>query len=394
MHSSGTYSNVSGRATRILIAILLTAAAVSALILLSRDDPEIRTQLSVADALAADTAGFLRADRRRAIEFPSDHGPHPGYRTEWWYYTGNVSSQDGRRFGYQLTFFRTELRADTTAAATDSAWNTNQLYMAHFAVTDPTGNRFAASERFSRGAAGLAGAQSMPFRIWLEDWSTSGPTADSVRLRAGGESLSIDLRLMRVKPVVLHGDGGLDVKGPEPGNASYYYSMTRLATNGTIAMDGAAYEVSGWSWMDHEWSTSALGENQVGWDWFSLQLDDGREIMYYQLRLDDGGVSEFSSGSLIDLQGDVTPLAWGDVLLEPSRYWRNPESGYAYPVAWRFQVPDQNVDLRLEALMDDQELAAVVTYWEGAVRIEGTSTGYGYAELTGCGDSEGRLRGR
>ena len=395
----------STRTFRWLIAAATVAIIIVAFALLARnDDGQIRTSLAVAEALAADTAGYDRADRVRPIRFPGDHGAHPGYRTEWWYYTGNLARNlaraDDRRFGYQLTIFRTALSPDTSGASSsrlesaDALWSTRQLYMAHFALSDPVRGGFYSAERFSRGSAGLAGAEATPYRVWLEDWSISGPSADSVRLIARSDSIAIDLTLSRIKPVVFQGESGLDRKGPEPGNASYYYSMTRLATAGTVTIDEQPIEVGGLSWMDHEWSTSALGDDQVGWDWFSLQLDSGREIMYYRLRERGGGRSEFSGGALIDEGGGMVHLEADDVVLEPLDFWRSPRSGIEYPIEWRFGIPRHRTDLHLEALLEAQELAESVTYWEGAVRIDGSETGYGFVELTGYGESEGGLAGR
>lgn len=391
----------STRTFRRLVAAAVVANIIVALAVLGcNDDGQIRTSLAVTEALAADTAGYDRADRVRIIRFPDDHGAHPGYRTEWWYYTGNLASADDRRFGYQLTIFRTALRPDTSdvpssrLASADSLWSTRQLYMAHFALSDPTSGAFYSAERFSRGSAGLAGSQAAPYRVWLEDWSISGPDADSVRLTARSDSIAIDLTLFRIKPVVFQGERGLDRKGPEPGNASYYYSMTRLATSGTVMIDEQQIEVEGLSWMDHEWSTSALGEDHVGWDWFALQLDSGREITYYRLREREGGRSEFSGGALVDEAGGVVRLEADDVVLEPLDLWRSPRSGVEYPVDWHFGIPEHGVDLHLEALLEAQELTESVTYWEGAVRIDGSESGYGFVELTGYGESEGGLAGR
>ncbi|MGH2525062.1 MAG: lipocalin-like domain-containing protein, partial [Anaerolineales bacterium] len=227
-----------------------------------------------------DLSGFARAFAPRDFQLPQDHGPHFDYQTEWWYYTGNLDSEAGRHFGYQLTFFRRGLTPG--APPTDLGFATNQIYFAHFAITDVAGEQHTFAERFSRGAAGLAGASGEPFRAWLEDWSVESLNAEgsAVRLRAKNEQMALDLTLRAVKPIVEQGESGLSRKSEQPGNASYYLSYTRMATEGQITTGGQSSAVKGESWFDHEWSTSALGAGVVGWDWFSLQLSDGREVMF------------------------------------------------------------------------------------------------------------------
>lgn len=392
----------------LLILVLGTAALIATVALLEgQGSGAVRTSLAVAEALSADTSGFARAVEARALEFPDDHGPHPDYRTEWWYWTGNVEASDGRHFGYQVTIFRTALRpaADSVdregpgnsvevgrgASASnsdDSLWSTRQLYMAHFSLSDAASEAFYSFERFSRGAAGLAGAQSAPFRVWLEDWSIRGATADSVRIVAAADEISIDLSLKRSKPIVLQGEEGLDAKGPQPGNASYYYSMTRMQTAGRLAIDARVYTVEGLSWMDHEWSTSALGADLVGWDWFALQLEDGRELMYYRLRKTEGGSSPYSGGVIVDRRGGTERLGAEDVRLQPTDYWESAVTGHRYPVEWSLRIPSHDLVLRVEPFLREQELAQSVAYWEGAVRVEGSHDGAGFVELTGYGDSD------
>jgi len=346
-------------------------------------------RLTVAETLGAQPeAGFARALKPRRFTFPADHGPHPHFKTEWWYYTGNLASEQGRRFGYQLTFFRIALQP--TPIKRDSAWAAHQIYMAHFAMTDPQTERFIHAERFSRAALNLAGAAADPFRVWLEDWSAIGETATGLpmRLVAGAENVAIDLRLASAKPPVLQGERGLSRKSAEPGNASYYYSLTRMPTVGEIRIDNQVFKVAGNSWLDREWSTSALGENQVGWDWFSLQLEDGRDLMYYQLRLRDGRADPLSSGVLVARDGTSQRLLRGDVQIEVLDYWVSPHSQARYPARWRLQVPDRQLDLEITPLLADQELQTTVRYWEGAVAVRGSSRGIpvgglGYVELTG-----------
>jgi len=348
--------------------------------------------VSVADAMSGDTTGYRRAESVRDFQFPEDHGPHPGFKNEWWYVTGNLQGEDGTPYGYELTIFRSAMTPPSDSAAppsNGSGWRTNQFYMAHFALTDGGREVFRSAERFTRGGAGLAGAEAEPFRVWLEDWwmRSVGTETFPVQLRAQDEDMAIDLQITPQKPKVLQGDRGLSQKGPGSGNASYYYSYTRLATEGTVVSGGDSVRVEGSSWLDREWSTSALGPEQEGWDWFALQFDDGRDLMYYQLRNDDGSPSRFSEGVLVGPEGTSQPIERADVSLEVLDTWTTPDGRRTYPVAWRLQVPRENLDLRVEALFPNQELDVSVRYWEGAVRVEGSATGRGYVELTGYGSS-------
>ena len=354
-------------------------------------DTTLQASVSVADAMNSDTTGYRRATTVRDFTFPEDYGPHPGFKNEWWYLTGNLNGPDGRPFGYELTIFRFALAppSDTTAPRSASDWRTDQFYMAHFAVTDSAGQAFYADERFGRGGAGLAGAQAAPLRVWLEDWSIESVGADPfpLRLRAQQDGAAIDLTVRPEKPRVLQGDRGLSQKGPGVGNASYYYAYTRLATEGTVVSGTDTTQVSGQSWMDREWSTSALGPDQEGWDWFALQLDDGRDLMYYQLRNTDGSASSFSEGTIVGPDGSTTKIGQENVTLEVLDTWTSPDGTHTYPVEWRLQVPPADVDVRVTALMQNQEMDVSVRYWEGAVRVTGSDTGRGYVELTGYGDS-------
>jgi predicted secreted hydrolase len=362
--------------------LLLVACAAPA-------QPQVSASLAVSETLnTEDSAGYARAIAPRPFVFPADHGPHQEYQIEWWYYTGNLRSADGRRFGYQFTIFRRGLTP--TPAERPSAWATSNIYMAHLALSDIAGGQFYNFDRFSRDGAGLAGATGEPFRVFLDNWSAegSGPEGMTVRLQAEQAPVAIDLTLVSQKPPVLQGDRGLSQKGREAGNASYYYSLTRMATTGQIRLADQAFNVEGTSWFDHEWSTSALDAGVIGWDWFSLQLDDGREIMFFQLRQADGGQSPFTSGTLVERDGTTRPLAAEAVVLRAEGEWRSPRSGAAYPARWRMQLPAEGLDLTITPLLADQELAVAVVYWEGAVAVGGragdqTVTGAGYVELTG-----------
>ena len=341
----------------------------------------------------ASDAGFARAYDERAFRFPRDYGPHPRFRNEWWYFTGNLFSDDGRRFGYELTLFRIALTPRAPARA--SHWATNQVYLGHFALTDAVGQRFHYFERFSRGALGLAGAQAEPFGVWLNDWGVRAERhrPDVWRLTASADEVALSLALTPTKPIVLQGDRGLSRKSAEAGNASYYYSRPRLASEGTIMLAGRRFRVHGTSWLDREWGTSALARNEVGWDWFALQLSDGWDLMFYQLRRADGSRAPFSAGALIDPAGRAIPLNARDVSIESLGDWRSPRGG-TYPARWRLTVPPAALAVEVTPVLANQELAVSVRYWEGAVNVSGTHDGHhvqgvGYTELTGYAKSAG-----
>lgn len=361
---------------------------------------EARADLSLVETLGgADTVGYTRALEPRAFEFPTDHGSHDDFRSEWWYFTGNLDGVDGRRFGFQFTVFRGALAPPDSDAPDsgggDDPWSTRQVYLGHLTLTDGSGQTFTEVERYTRGAVGLAGATADPFRVWLDDWEVSGPAeprgpdpAWPMTLRARDQSIGLDLRLTPRKPVVLQGIDGLSRKGAEPGNASFYYSYTRLGAEGSVEVDGVSMPVTGSAWLDREWSTSALSEGLVGWDWFALQLSDGRDLMVYQLRGGDGSVDPRSDGVLVAGDGSPVHLSVGDFSLATTGRWSSPIDGSVYPSGWTIRVPDQGLDLAVTPVLDDQELNVSFRYWEGAVDVRGTAdgrpvTGRGYVELTG-----------
>lgn len=369
----------------------LAAIAVLAWLLWPKPQPPLRASVRSA-AAAVDTRGFARAEGPRPLTFPADHGPHEAYQTEWWYYTGNLTAATGQHFGYQLTFFRRTLIPPGGREARPSAWGTDQVYMAHFAVTDVAGGVHRSFERFARGAAGLAGAQAEPFRVWLEDWEVSGPAIGQARLRAAvldpDLDLRLDLTLRDLKGPALQGDRGYSRKGPAPGNASYYYSLSRIETAGAVTVREQTWAVTGLSWMDHEFSTSALGPELAGWDWFSLQLSDGSEIMLYALRRTDGARDPFSSGTLIAADGSTRPLAPDEFEIKATGEWRSPRTGGRYPAGWVLTLPSADLRLTVTPYLPDQEMRTSLPYWEGAATVEGTRggqaiTGKGYVELTG-----------
>jgi predicted secreted hydrolase len=379
---------------RIRMAVVRSAAVASTLLLVTScgdDGRAPQARLSLAETLAGgDTLGYARAIEPRAFDFPTDHGPHPDFRSEWWYVTGNLTAADGRDFGFQLTIFRSALAPQAPAAA--SAWSTNQAYMAHFTVTDVTGRRFHVHERFARGAVGLAGASADPLRVWLEDWMIEADTAATfpLRLRAQDDGVALALELVPGKPLVLQGEEGLSRRGPEPGNASYYYSLTRLLATGVLRLGEQTHAVSGAAWLDREWSTAVLPAGLIGWDWFALQLDDGWDLMIYRLRASDGGDAPESDGMLVDPSGTKIPLVWGeDVVVASTGAWSSPIDGATYPSGWRVRVPERGWDLEVAPRIPDQELDVSFRYWEGAVSVRGTGEGArliggrGYVELTG-----------
>jgi predicted secreted hydrolase len=378
------------RRTRIaLVGLVALLAIMIPILLVRRQEPQVQARFVAA---AGETTGYTRAEGPRLLVFPADHGPHPDYQTEWWYYTGNLQTAGGRPFGYQLTFFRRALQPPALRQERSSAWAADQVYMAHFSISDIQGKGYQAFERFSRGAVGLAGAQPLPYRVWLEDWSVEEIGGGAVRMQAAQGGWSLDLTLVDQKGPVLHGEAGYSQKGPETGNASYYYSLTRLASYGTITLADQVYEVRGWSWMDHEFSTSALAPGQVGWDWFSLQLDDNSELMVGQLRWEDGSLDPFSSGTFVAADGRTRSLGRDEFEIQVEGTWQSPRTGAKYPAGWTVRVAAEDLVLRIEPSLADQELAVSYAYWEGAVRASGQRagrpvSGAGYVELTGYAGS-------
>jgi predicted secreted hydrolase len=333
--------------------------------------------------------GWTRADPAYRLSLPRDHASHPDFRIEWRYYTGNAAAADGRRFGYQLTFFRVGV---DPAPVNPSAWAVRDLYMAHLAVTDVHGRRHAFAERFNRAGVGWAGAAVDGYRVWNEGWEAGLDDTGRHRLRASADDLGVDLVLEPGKPMVAHGDQGYSRKGSQTGNASHYYSLTRMPTSGRLRIGGETHEVRGLSWMDHEFGTSFLEPGQAGWDWFSFQFEDGREAMLFRMRRADGSVDPHSSGTLVDAAGRATVLPAGAMRFVQGRTWRSPASGAAYPVEWRIEVPARDAVLEVTTPVDAQELRTVastgVTYWEGTVEVRGRLDGRpvrgrGYLEMTG-----------
>jgi len=351
--------------------------------------------------------GFAQAIDPRTFEFPADHGPHPAFRQEWWYVTGNLDATSGERFGFELTFFRFALAppAPSLAAATsreeratESSWRTREIYTAHFAVTDVPQQRIRYAQKWSRAALGLAGAAADPFAVWIDDWSIRAHPADATwRLRAQTASYGLSLDLKALTPPVLNGHEGLSRKSSEPGSASYYYSLPRLAVKGELRREGHSFTVQGLAWLDREWGSGNLGASEVGWDWFGLQLTDGSALMFYAMRNRDGSRDPASGGTWIESDGHPRELASEDVQLEANAHWLSPR-GARYPALWHLKAPGQGLDVKITPVVADQELGTVPRYWEGAVDVSGTRfgqpiSGRGYVELVGYGSESSAARG-
>ena len=355
------------------------------------------------------SAQWKEARARYQFAFPRDHAAHPDFKIEWWYYTGNVSTADGRRFGYQVTFFR--VGVDHTPQ-NPSKWAVRDLYMAHLAVSDPKGQRYRYAQKLTRGGPGLAGAKSDTYYTWNEDWSAGSSNQQSaignqqsgVRsrhvIKATDKNAGIDLILDEGKPPAINGINGINQKGAREGNASHYYSLTRMPTTGTISIDGERFEVSGLTWMDHEFSTSFLEPEQRGWDWFSIQLSDNRELMLYRMRRADGSHDPRSSGTLVDANGSTTHLSNEDFTLTPGRSTFKSKNGAVYPIEWKVAVPAHQIELTVTTPLQDQELSLIestgIAYWEGMIDVNGRAgnravTGSGYLEMTGYHGSLGRV---
>jgi predicted secreted hydrolase len=354
--------------------------------------------------LTSFTSTLLSQDFKRALpgkvfSFPQDHFSHPEFKTEWWYYSGHLQSlgQGPKSFGYQLTFFRRGLTREIKNQK--SKWSIQDLYFAHLAITDESKKKFEYLEKISRGSLGEAGASSYKigektFRVWIENWSVEGkgPAIQQHSLKAGDKNFGIELMLTPEKNPIIHGQNGISQKAEGEGYASHYYSIPRLKTEGKIFLQNKEIPVQGLSWMDHEFGSSQLREYQVGWDWFSLQLDKGMELMFYQIRHKDGKIDPYSSGTIIYADGTHQHLSEKEFQIEVLDRWKSSKSGAIYPSRWRVKVPSHQIELTLSPTVKNQELitreSTRVTYWEGSIKVEGKYqgspiNGLGYAELTG-----------
>jgi predicted secreted hydrolase len=330
------------------------------------------------------------------ITLPADHYPHYQYRTEWWYFTGNVQTAVGREFGYQLTFFRFGYRPPGVGDRFASRFVMNDLKFAHFAVTDVSASQFHFDSRVSRGAYGEAGFGDGDRLAWIDDWKLD--FNNTFRLKAAAKDYAIELELTPERPAVLQGANGLSQKADGAGHASYYYSITRLNTSGTIKVGAETYPVKGSSWFDREWATNQLSPQQSGWNWFAIQLSDGGDMMLYQMRLKQGGLDTHSTGKWIAPGGATTDLAADEFRLSPVKYWVSPASKGNYPVAWKLTILKLDLDLDITPAVENQELNLGVVYWEGSIRLTGQRAGkpvhgVGYMELTGYAAGTGEAIG-
>lgn len=346
------------------------------------------TALAVISVRAADADWEIARPGWQYV-FPRDHGSHPAFKTEWWYFTGNLRDEGGQEFGYQLTFFRIGVIPPGEKLEATSRFVVRNIAMVHFAISDLGARKFHFEQLLSRGAYGDAGFGDGGRLAWLDQCSLHLESDGKLHLIGHVEGQSLDLALSSTKPPVIHGIDGLSRKGDGPGHASQYYSFTRLATAGTLGVDGHTHPVRGESWFDHEWATNQLAPGQVGWDWLSLQLDDGTDLMLFQIRTKSGGRDKWSSGTLISADGTATHLAADEFTLEPSHAWRSPATGAEYPEQWHITIPGHGIDLTAAARMQDQELNLRPTaYWEGAISVTGARSGApmrgkGYLEMTG-----------
>ena len=327
--------------------------------------------------LGNQAAAFTKVVPGRVFSFPTDHGPHDGFRIEWWYITANLKDAQGHEFGAQWTLFRSALKATPEVAG----WQNQTIWLGHAAVTSATVHH--AAQRYARGGVGQAGVSVMPFNAWIDDWQLSSqapaddPLADLL-LSARDKRFSYQLRLISTGPLVLQGDKGFSQKS-EQGQASYYYSQPFFQASGTLEIDGKTFQVSGPAWLDREWSSQPLTANQSGWDWFSLHLDSGEQVMLYRMRQKDG--EPYLTGTWVDARGQTQLLHAGDISLTPQD--RASVAGREMPVRWSIKIPSRHLDITISALNPQAWMDLRIPYWEGPVRLSGSHAGNGYLEMTG-----------
>ena len=344
------------------------------------------------------------------LEFPQDHGSHPTLRTEWWYVTGNLTNEKNRSFGYQLTFFRRGIDPSIPDEG-ESKLCPKQVLIGHLAIADIQNNTFKIAQKTRRLDNQLAYASNQDMDVWIENWEMKRYNNNTIELSAYDHEtkISIEFKLKPVKPITLHGlhtnlnethtsqttGSGYSKKGPEDGNANAYMSWTRLNTEGSLMIDNQLFQITGESWFDHEWGTSQLGKGVIGWDWFGLHLEDGRDLMIYVLRKKENQLLTESAGTLIDKNGVSHHLTNSDFTLTSSKTWISPNTKGKYPAKWNLNIPSQNIDIIINTRISNAEMdtrkSIGVVYWEGPVSISGTTTGYGYAELTGYVNPLGEL---
>ncbi|MEO6971357.1 MAG: lipocalin-like domain-containing protein [Chthoniobacterales bacterium] len=340
-------------------------------------------------ALFCVAADWQIAEPGWQYEFPRDHRAHEKFKTEWWYFTGNLTNERGRRFGYELTFFRQGIRPVAERNTTTSRFVVDDLKFAHFTVTDAAGKKFLYHQKASRGSFGEAGFDGGDRLAWIDSWNLKMNRDGSFDLAAEAPDAAIQLHLVPQKPPVIHGQGGISQKAEGDGHASHYYSITRLATTGRVRAGQEDFAVTGESWFDHEWATNQLAPGQAGWNWVSAQFEDQSELMLYQMRLTNGGIDPISSGTFVRPDGSSVSLTSADFQMTPETFWRSKKTKANYPIGWRIAVPKEQLTFTLRPVMPDQELALEpLIYWEGAVDLTGTrgekpTKGRGYLELTG-----------
>lgn len=333
--------------------------------------------------------GWRSAEPGWDYQFPRDHHSHSEFKTEWWYFTGNLATESGRRFGYELTFFRQGIRPPGDRKATTSRLIVDDLKFAHFTITDVAARKFLFYDKASRGSFGAAGFDANNRLAWIDHWSVEMQSNGTVDLHADAAEGEIVLHLVPAKKPVIHGVEGISRKAAENGHASHYYSITRLASTGSMRVEGRSFGVRGESWFDHEWATNQLASNQAGWNWVSAQFDDGSELMLYEMRLTNGGIDPASSGTFVQADGNALPLASADFQMIPESFWHSNVTKANYPVAWKIIVPKLQLNFQLQPVLPNQELTFTpLTYWEGAFDLNGTRGkqnigGRGYLELTG-----------
>jgi len=342
--------------------------------------------LTLPGILAAESL-FREAVPGRVFVFPKDHGKHPEFQTEWWYFTGNLKSHK-QDWGFQLTFFRRSLVKEPLRET--SSWSVRDVYPAHFALTDVKNRGFFHADLISREGPGLAAASTKDLSVHVRDWKAQRHD-DKIHITAREKDYALDLDLIPEKPVSPHGDAGYSQKGKGENQASYYYSFTRLRAEGHLTFQGTKHDVTGLAWMDHEFGSSILLKDQVGWDWFSLQLDDGTDLMVFYLRKKDG-TFDLSLGAFVQADGRSINLAGRRIVVSTKSTWTSPHTGATYPSGWTIEVPSEGIHLEVAPLVNDQELitgrSIGIVYWEGAVACQGSREGRpvrgrGYAELTG-----------
>ena len=343
-------------------------------------------------------AGCLAQDWRSAApgwqyQFPRDHHVHSEFQTEWWYFTGNLFDKTGRRFGFELTFFREGVIPPSQRTSARSYFVVEDLKFAHFTVTDAVGRKFRFDQKTNRGTFGEAGFDRGDEIAWIENWSLRQNSAGEFRLSAAAQDANLNLTLLAEKAPVVHGDNGVSLKASGENHGSHYYSIARLTTDGTIRLGGKVYDVTGISWFDHEWATNQLAPNQVGWNWLCVQFTNRTEVMLYQMRLDSGTIDPVSNGTFVDANGKATHLTSADFTMRPLARWRSGKTGADYPIEWRVEIPSRELTFTVRPILRDQEVAlAPLTYWEGAIDATGNVReneirGAGYLELTGYAGS-------